>query len=306
MRKNPRREPVIPRTSPLVPLTASANDGLFCREQALSTNPLLRLSLLYVEQPMAEQLLALHALFASIERASSAVSDEDVAIRKLAWWREELERGRRVESRHPVLRELHRSGAASRLPWDRAQSWLDSTATLADAPPPATIRDLEHLCQAVGEPLIEMELAVCDMPPGKGGDYSGPVIRRGLIELLRESARKPGNSAFWWCPLDVLARFGVKRSELMPGGNDPESHKVFQVIIDGILSTKRGSEDILRNISNNKQPVMNLLILDVLAQRKLENMKKTSPVRFRKMLERTGLGDLLASWNAARRISRLK
>jgi phytoene/squalene synthetase len=234
------------------------------------------------------------------------VSDEDVAIRKLAWWREELERGRRIESRHPVMRELHRSGAASRLCWDRAQAWLDTTASLLDAPPPATIRDLEDLCQIVGRPLVELELAVSDMPPGHGGDFSGPVIRRGLIQLLRESVRKSGESALWWCPLDVLARFGVKRVELMLGGNESGSLEAFQVIFHEILDAKTTFADILQNISYDKQLVMNLLVLDVLAQRKLENMKKTSPVRFGRLLEKTGLGDLMASWNAARKISRLK
>lgn len=289
-----------------VPVNAPTNDALFCREQALSANPLLRISLLFVERPLAERLLALHALFASIELAGSAVSESEVALRKLAWWKEEIERFGRSESRHPVMRELHRCGAAQFLRAECLQTLLDDAWARVDAVAPANLDELAFICRKMGGPQVEMERAVCGDSTAGAHSLGELMTRRGVMQLARELHRKPASENFWWCPLDILARYGLKRTELMQPIDDHLGRKVSNDILCAEVVGKSSSIDILRNIPIKKHKHINLYVLDMLIWRKLENMKISSPVSYGGILEKTGFGDLLAGWKAARQLNRLK
>ena len=53
----------------------------------LRTNRAFQISQVFAPAEQTDQLLALYALFAAVEEACSDYSDEEVARRKLHWWR---------------------------------------------------------------------------------------------------------------------------------------------------------------------------------------------------------------------------
>ncbi len=63
-------------------MTQTDNDRQQCWERVLKSNKLFRISHLFAPDEFSGALLALHALFASIEQISSEVSDELVARKK--------------------------------------------------------------------------------------------------------------------------------------------------------------------------------------------------------------------------------
>ena len=71
-------------------MTGAVENRQFCWEQVQAADGLFRISLVFSGRETAQRLLPLHAMFASIERLVATVSDEDVALRKLAWWRDAL------------------------------------------------------------------------------------------------------------------------------------------------------------------------------------------------------------------------
>lgn len=289
-----------------ITVTDHANDSLFCREKAFSANPLLRTSLVFVEAELAERLVALHALFASVELAVSAVHDEEVALRKLAWWREELGSRDRSGSRHPVIRELRRCNASGRLSPDRAVAWLEDAMSRVDAVAPASKNELVSLCLKMGEPLVEMELAVAGCSSMDVDELSGLSARKGLTQLLRETARNPGDDALWWWPLEMLARDGRTRADLIKPGDPAHGRSSIPEVLNLFLAEFPAFTDISKDISFKKQKVNNLFIQDVLVGRKLIHTKKSSYVACEKALESPGFRDVLSAWKTARRLNRLK
>ena len=93
---------------------SESNTHQFCWEQVLRINRAFRISQVFAPADKADQLLALYALFAAVEETCSAYSDEEVARRKLHWWRGECLRPGNDGGEHPISRELRRTGAHER------------------------------------------------------------------------------------------------------------------------------------------------------------------------------------------------
>ena len=91
--------------------TGKGNDRHFCLEQVGKSNRLFRISQVFAPRHCAEKLLPLYALFSVVEQICSNISDEDVAHSKLNWWRNECLQNIPADSRHPVMKELSRTGA---------------------------------------------------------------------------------------------------------------------------------------------------------------------------------------------------
>lgn len=284
-------------------MKGESNDKLFCWEQVLRTNRQFRISHLFAAKNVQERLLALHALFSVIEQTVTSVSDEAIAARKLLWWREETKGGVDSSSSHPVIAELCRSGASASLPSGQIQNLIDATAHRIDASAPGGEGALEDLCLQTGLPLVELELAVCVAGSYDSAPLRALVVRRGLMQLIRESLAREDGRGFWWVPLELLARHGLVRAEL----SSPENAESVQSLMTDILTMKSlkkaPSTVALIDISEEKQEITHLFVYDALNARKLNNTKFGSYIIEPEELEKLRIGDLFSCWKTARRIN---
>ncbi len=284
-------------------MSKAHNDKLFCREQVLRTDPAFRMSHLFAEKAFQDRLLALYAFFSVIEQVCGSMSDESVAERTLAWWRMEMQAGADSPSGHPVVMELRRSGAADKMPSKLLKNMLDEAAYRIDAHAPAGESEFEQLCLRTGLPLVELELAVCGAVETDPALLGGLAARRGLMQLLRESLAQKAGRGFWWLPLDLLARHGLARADMLTGeAADPAKLLMADVLaVESFL--KPASVVEKTDISNKKQGYRHLFVYDVLNKRKFKYMNSSSPYKYPEELWKLGIGDLLACWTTARRFS---
>ena len=276
------------------------NNQEFCREKVLRSNPLFRVSHLFTPADLAGQVLALHALFASIDQLNSEIGDEFVARRKLDWWRTELSPENISKSNHPVVRYLIETGAASSLPGKSFELFLDTAEVRLAAQAPTDQEELSLLCELIYQPRIIMECALSQ--DGTPGFNVGEMAQTGgLLQLIRESNASK-NNALWWVPLNVLARFGVTRAGL---GSDPDSQNargVFEAVFENCNKLK--SQPAISGQQNMapSRGLVHLHVLALLQSRQLEQLRKIEPSSYCEELNRWRFADLLAAWNAARRM----
>ena len=277
------------------------NNQEFCRERTLRSNPLFRVSHLFAPTDFAGQVLALHALFASIDQLSSEIGDEFVARRKLDWWRTELSPENINKSNHPVVRYLIDTGAAGSLPGKTLELFLDAAEVRLAARAPTDQEELNLLCELIYQPRVLLECALSQEDTPVSG-LSEIAQTGGLLQLMRESNARE-NNILWWIPLNVLARFGVTRAGL---GNDPDSQNtraVFEAVFGSCNKLK--SPEALSG-QGNMAPSPGLVHLHVLAllqSRQLDQLRKIRPSSYRGELNRWRFADLLSAWNAARRMT---
>lgn len=280
----------------------TANDGGFCLEQVQSVNPLFRITSLFADRSVAERLLPLYALFASIEQICSSISDESVAARKLEWWRGALSGGDSASAEHPIIAELSRTGALEQLPRETLTRLLDMAAYRIEAPATPGKEELVRLCQMTGHPGLQLELAL-------SGNSRPPVptalaVRRGLAQLVREDLGRERHS--WWVPLDLMAKHGVRREDIPQESMSVAVKELFTDLLrePGIQEYEKVDEKI--DISEFNQSDRHVFVVDALSRRKLEHTKINSYDKREDIWSRPRAGDLFCCWKAARQFSRRK
>lgn len=281
-------------------MNEASNHRQFCWQQIDAIQPLFRISHVFAPPELSERLFALYAFFSAIESVTTAAGDEAVALRKLDWWQQEMARIDRQRSAHPIVAELQGSGAAERIPRRVTEELLLNAASRLDATAPGSISEFEALCDAHGRAQVQIEMAVCGAGEGGSQSLGGLPARVGFALLLRDAAIR-GN--FWWVPLDLLARHGLDRTQLLSDKHQgPAAALAKEVYASDALGLKE-AEKFFKDISYDKQSYMHLYLYDILLRKRLTNLKKVSPVNYGERLARTRFADTFTAWRAARRIS---
>jgi len=279
------------------------NAQRFCWEQVHKINCVFRISHLFSPPQISDQLLALHALFASIELLNCGISEELIARRKLDWWRAELLEQGAENSHHPVVRYLHATGALKKLPESMLRLLLDSAEARFDAFAPVDEDDFIRLCQDIYRPQLLLELALEEADEALIPFRAAVLFNGGLIQLLRESGRRKEN-VLWWIPLSLLARFKVNRKEL----ETYQDSEVLQALFGCILGLQ---EQSAVHQLPDRQPGLakvarleHLQLMTVLQTRQLDRLKGINPATYPRELSRWRVGDLMAAWKCARHLNK--
>ena len=288
------------------PSSKFSNEQLFCWEQIAKTHRLFRVSHAFAPPAQAARLLPLYALFSVVEEACSAYSDEDLARSRLAWWRQECLGRDPGKGSHPVIRELHRHARLGSHEMTFIARLIEQAESRLDAPPPASVEDLRHSCAAVIRPQIELEMGLCgNGEPMTVGLADGAGARLGAVQLMRESLRRRQAGAWWWLPLDLMARHGVSRAET----EHPTAGDSVQALFAEVLDVAGAWDDGMSAIPGNPDQAGTLTHLRVavaLQSSLLSRLQTSRPERFGAEMARTTLGDLFRAWRAARRVNRPK
>lgn len=282
-----------------------ANEIRFCWEQVLRTNRLFRISSVFAPADRAAQLLPLYALFGAVEEACSEHSDEDLARRKLGWWRSECARLERDGSDHPILRELVRSGTHEALRKDSLARLFDMAEARLDPAAPADLDELYRHCRRISQPQFELELSIWGESelPAPLRDTIGAV--NGLAQLMREGMRRSAPANFWWLPLELMAHHGVSRADV----NHERPPATVQALFADLL---QGCRDSNPRVGYQKQmPAQeyaasrHLYVLGQLQANALQRLEPGKPRQFATRLSRLGLPQLYQAWKAAREFNHL-
>jgi len=238
--------------------TETGNDRQFCWEQVGKSNRLFRVSQVFAPRDCAEKLLPLYALFSVAEQICSSISDEDIARSKLNWWRNECLQNKPGDSRHPVLKELSRTDALKDLCQESVAGLLDGVESrlYASAPP--------------------------DMSGLKGSTLEfepGLLARNGMLQLVRESVHRKEQGGFWWIPLNLLARHGVSREDIV---TDPRSLSVKRLLAEIFVAAEswgRLSNSDFGSGPDDISPARHLFAINGLYSRKLKRLKGATPTQ---------------------------
>lgn len=279
------------------------NDLLFCWEQVSRTNGFFRISRVFAPRESVDRLLPLFALFSVVEQISSTVAEADVAEIKLNWWRNECLHRRMVESQHPVVRELIRTGAANRLPPELMAELFDGAGRRLLAIAPTDMDALKKRCLEIYRPQLELELSVSGSRIAWNDFDPGLLARNGLFQVVRESARRQEQGGFWWMPLNSLARHGVSREEIT---RNPKSRNVAGLLKEVLTEGVTWGADAAKPTSNSAidlSPARHVFALSGLYARKLRSLARITPDKFIRELPRSRLTDLWGAWAFTRRLS---
>ena len=281
----------------------TANNRLFCWEQATKTNRLFRVTSVFADASVRPMLIPLYALFSAMEQICSGTREESVAQQRLAWWYEEILRNGPQKSSHPVLKELNRTGAAERLTEESYESLLNSAARRLAAPSITDISELKQFCRQSGWPLVKMELEISNCKTERNEGLNAAAQNSGLMQLLRESHLNSGQDAWWWIPLNSMARYGVSRGEMdkksASGASKPLFSDLFSHFDLGLMNMEEETD-----ISDKNNNYRHLFVIDELYMRRFRRLSRVSSGAMGQQIDQLRLGELMTAWSVARKVSR--
>ena len=279
----------------------AANPTLFCREQVARTNRQFPVTRLFAPTAAAERLLPLYALFSALDQICTDIQEEHVAYSKLHWWREECVVREPAASHHPILQEMRRTGAMSSVRKEDLTVLLAGAAIRLERKPPADIDQLRQLCETCARPMATLEASVT--APGTDGEVALETIpvSRILVQMFREGSGVV-EDGYWWLPLNLLARHGVRRRDLAGKTASPAARRLVAELLEA--ADEWAGEAAHKARSTPVASARHLWVSEAVSAHKLRTLKSLEPAAFRSGLDRLGIGDVLAAWRAARRFNR--
>jgi phytoene synthase len=232
-------------------------------------------------------MLALEALLSAVRTVPVTVSDPGVALAKLTWWQQEVERAVGAQpSQHPLVRALAETGVLESLSPDVWRALVLDLAAQVDRPAASDLFAWrERQLQSAGR---EMALWIGLLEPGSDPAALAPggaSVR--VLSLIGQVGRGGGSG---WLPLDLVARHGVPATTDHP----PASGRLLAALSDlaAEIGEWRESADAARPRSRF------LAVRDELARRRLQRLRRNPG---RALSDRGAVGDLFAAWATARR-----
>jgi phytoene synthase len=283
--------------------TGQSNDRQFCWEQVGKSNRLFRISRVFAPRQCTEKLLPLYALFSAVEQICSSISDDDVARSKLNWWRNECLQNVATKSRHPVMKELSRTGAINDLRRESVAELLDGAESRLYTSAPPDLEALKGMCIELHRPQLELELGVSGLKGSMLEFEPGLLARNGTLQLIRESVYRKEQGGFWWVPLNLLARHGVSREDIVTDPRSPAVRDLLAEVLMAAESWGRESDEISGSGTVDFSPARHLFAINGLYSRKLKRLKGITPDLFAGELGRVVPADLFKAWNCARRLN---
>jgi len=219
------------------------------------------------------------------------VREPQVAVAKLGWWREELNRAAGGEPRHPLTRALFADPRIRAVPLPCWTAVVDAVLLLVAASPSADFDTQRRAIAPLSAAVAELETRLWFSPPADAGRAAAVTALTDLVTDLRslpgevERGRSP-------LPMNLLARHGLT---------------IEQSAVDGPAqrAALRDYAQLLGDALADAATMMGPLTLfrAVALQRDLQDVARSAgaenPLAALRA-QAAGFGTLLKTWRAAR------
>lgn len=156
---------------------------LYCREKVAPAGSDLYYSTRALPAVQQDQLLAAYALQHEIEAIPRTCSDPGVAMTKLQWWLEELNRTLQKNPQHPVTQALEPLLTSSPLPPEALPELVKATGEVLNPSPCVTFAELEARCQRLTR---STSLLVCAINGSTDAATPDAIVKLGGVMKIAE------------------------------------------------------------------------------------------------------------------------
>ncbi|MDT8409364.1 MAG: squalene/phytoene synthase family protein [Wenzhouxiangellaceae bacterium] len=223
------------------PSTESPLD--WCARRLLVPGHPLSITLPYAAAGLRDRILSLNAVISEIASIPGAVSDPDVARRKLDWWGQALVE----QAPHPALQAWIASGGAEVVDAQRFDALIAAVGLEIEPPRFEQLAALESHCRCLAGPAARLEAELTDGQSAAGGsaddELDGAKVHDRLVDLAAAGykirmARDlviDARQDRWLVPLELQAEYQLTRQQVAAGeGAHRLAALVRHLVVDAI------------------------------------------------------------------------
>ncbi len=189
----------------------------YCQDRAAKSGSSFYYSFLFLPVERRRAITALYAFCREVDDVVDECSDNDVARRKLDWWREELECCFSGKARHPITRALEQSIQDFNLPLEYFQEIIDGMAMDLENTRYDSFSDLALYCHRVAGVvgLLSAEIfGYQHRDTLKYAEELGMALQ--LTNIIRD-VREDSERGRIYLPLDELLEHRINPHDLLQG-----------------------------------------------------------------------------------------
>ncbi len=269
----------------------------WCRQRLLVAGNPLTATLPFVEPDHRDAIVALRCLISEIAAGAGGVSEPEVGLAKLEWWRGAL----REDNPHPAVMAFRDTGVSQRLPATEFDPLIEAVVELLENPRFESTDSAWQFCERLGGQASTLEARLLDEEAASATAFSQTGAAAYLIRIVRDLA-VDARSNRWLVPLDLQADFQVSRQDAMGETAGPSFDGLVRAMLSQAL--KRGQSAVEELRSDQAWRHRNLLMHWAL-DRRLAGVLARRPQR---ILQRRVLpghaGNVWCAWRQARRLRR--
>lgn len=204
----------------------------YCQERAAASGSSFYYSFVFLPPDTRRAITAFYAVCRELDDVVDECHERQIALTKLAWWRDEIGRFAAGTPEHPATRALHETPRGRGIPPALLLEIVDGMAMDLDFTRYPDFKSLHLYCYRVAGVVGEIAAQIFG---GSRGAHDRDIRRYahelGLAFQLTNIIRDVGEDARRgriYLPQDELARFGVSESDILNGVATPQFRALMQ------------------------------------------------------------------------------
>ncbi|MFO7542603.1 MAG: presqualene diphosphate synthase HpnD [Thiobacillus sp.] len=204
----------------------------FCQERAAASGSSFYYSFVFLPLDTRRAITAFYALCRELDDVVDECHERQVAVAKLDWWRQEIERFAAGAPEHPATRALADTRDGRNTQPALLLEIIDGMAMDLDQVRYPDFKSLNLYCYRVAGVVGEVAASIFGGPRSADDrDIRRYAHELGLAFQLTNIIRDVGEDARRgriYLPQDEMARFGVRETDILNGTDTPEFKALMQ------------------------------------------------------------------------------
>lgn len=189
----------------------------YCQDKAARSGSSFYYSFLFLPKERREAITALYAFCREVDDIADECQDRDIALVKLEWWRQELQRTFAGVPTHPVSQALLPAIRHYDLALEQLAEIIDGMEMDLQLVRYADFKSLQLYCYRVASVVGQLAAAIFGYTDRGTLKYAHDLgIAFQLTNIIRDVGEDARRNRIY-LPQDELAQFGVSESDILAG-----------------------------------------------------------------------------------------
>ncbi len=200
----------------------------YCQKKAAQSGSSFYYSFRFLPETQREAIIALYAFCREVDDVVDEISDKSIAITKLQWWREEIQRLFHEIPNHPVTKALKIHLQQFNLAEEHFYEIIDGMAMDLQYDAYPTFKELQLYCYRVASVVGLMSVEIFGYQDRQTLKYAHDLgMAFQLTNILRDVHEDAARGRIY-IPQDELQQFEIKPGDLLQQKTTENSIRLFQ------------------------------------------------------------------------------
>lgn len=271
----------------------------YCQDKAAKSGSSFYYAFRFLPRQQRDAIIALYAFCREVDDVVDECTDEDIARKKIQWWREEVERLFAGNPGHPVTKALLPQTQTFNLPKEYFLEIIDGMEMDLEYDSYPGFTELSLYCYRVASVVGLMSIEIFGYENRQTQKYAHNLGMAFQLTNIIRDVFEDAQRGRVYLPQDELRKFGVTNEELLEGKHSEKIEALLKFQVDRAKSYYQKAFDNLPD--DDRYPQRSGIIMADIYSALLDEIEADGYKVLLHRIKLTPLRKLWLAWKAARR-----